>query len=27
MSYKIISDVKKYFWLIPFRGYLRNKDT
>ena len=27
MSYKIISDVKKYFWLIPFKGYVRNKDA
>ena len=26
-SYKIISDVKKYFWLIPFKGYTRNKDV
>ena len=26
MSYKVISDVKKYFWLKPFRGYVRNKD-
>jgi len=25
--YKIISDVKKYFWLIPFKGYIRNKDV
>ena len=27
LSYKIISDVKKYFWLIPFKGYIRNKDV
>ena len=27
MSYKIISDVKKYFWLVPFKGYVRNKDV
>ena len=26
-SYKIISDVKKYFWLIPFKGYVRNKNV
>jgi len=25
--YKIISDVKKYLWLIPFKGYIRNKDV
>jgi glycosyl transferase, family 25 len=25
--YKIISDVKKYFWLIPFKGYVRNRDV
>tara|TARA_B100000767_G_scaffold128371_1_gene122193 strand:+ start:330 stop:1082 length:753 start_codon:yes stop_codon:yes gene_type:complete len=27
ICYKIISDVKKYFWLIPFKGYIRNKDV
>jgi GR25 family glycosyltransferase involved in LPS biosynthesis len=27
MGYKIISDIKKYFWLIPFKGYVRNKDV
>jgi len=27
MYYKIIADVKKYFWLIPFKGYVRNKDV
>ena len=27
MAYKIISDIKKYFWLIPFKGYVRNKDV
>jgi len=27
MGYKIISDVKKFFWLIPFKGYVRNKDV
>jgi len=27
LGYKIISDVKKYFWLIPFKGYIRNKDV
>jgi glycosyl transferase, family 25 len=26
-SYKIISDVKKYFWLIPFKSYIRNKNV
>ncbi len=26
-SYKIISDFKKYFWLIPFKGYIRNKNV
>ena len=25
--YKIVSDVKKYFWLIPFRGFIRNKNV
>ena len=25
--YKIISDIKKYLWLIPFKGYIRNKDV
>jgi len=25
--YKIISDIKKYFWLIPFKDYIRNKDV
>ena len=24
-KYKIMADVKKFFWLIPFRGYTRNK--
>ena len=27
IGYKIISDVKKYFWLIPFKGYVRNKNV
>ena len=27
ISYKIISDLKKYFWLIPFKGYIRNNDV
>jgi len=27
ISYKIIADAKKYFWLIPFKGYIRNKDV
>ena len=26
-SYKIISDLKKYLWLIPFKGYVRNKNV
>lgn len=24
---KIIADLKKYFWLLPFKGYVRNKDV
>ena len=24
---KVISDIKKYLWLIPFKGYVRNKDV
>ena len=27
LGYKIIADVKKYFWLMPFKGYVRNKDV
>jgi len=27
LGHKIISDIKKYFWLIPFKGYIRNKDV
>jgi len=27
LGYKIISDVKKYCWLIPFKGYIRNKNV
>ena len=27
LSYKIISDVKKFCWLITFKGYVRNKDV
>ena len=27
LSHKIISDIKKYFWLIPFKGYIRNTDV
>ena len=27
LGHKIISDIKKYFWLIPFKGYIRNKDA
>lgn len=25
--YKITADIKKIFWYIPFRGYVRNKDV
>jgi len=27
MYYKIVADIKKYFWLIPFKGYIRNKNV
>jgi glycosyl transferase family 25 len=27
LGHKIISDITKYFWLIPFKGYIRNKDV
>ena len=27
LGHKSISDIKKYFWLIPFKGYIRNKDV
>ena len=27
ISYKILADAKKYFWLMPFKGYVRNKDV
>ena len=27
VGYKIISDFIKYFWLIPFKGYVRNKNV
>ena len=27
LGYKIIADVKKYCWLMPFKGYIRNKDV
>ncbi len=27
LYYKIITDVIKYFWLMPFKGYIRNKDV
>jgi len=27
LTYKIIADAKKYFWLLPFKGYIRNKDV
>ena len=27
ISYKIIADAKKYFWLVPFKGYIRNKNV
>jgi len=26
ITYKIIADAKKYFWQIPFKGYIRNKN-
>jgi glycosyl transferase family 25 len=26
-GYKIISDIKKYFWLMPFKGFVRNKNV
>ena len=26
LGYKIAYDVKKYLWLIPFKGYVRNKN-
>ena len=25
MGYKVFADVKKYLWLMPFKGYIRNK--
>jgi len=27
LGYKIMSDINKYFWLIPFKGYVRNKNV
>jgi len=27
LGFKIISDLKKYLWLMPFKGYVRNKDV
>ena len=27
IGYKIISAIKNYFWLIPFKGYVRNNDV
>ena len=27
LGYKIIADVKKYCWLMPFKGYVRNRDV
>ena len=27
ITYKIIADVKKYCWLMPFKGYVRNRDV
>jgi len=27
IGYKIISDFKKYYWLLPFKGYVRNKNV
>ena len=25
IGYKVIADLKKYLWLMPFKGYIRNK--
>jgi len=25
MGYKFVADAKKYLWLVPFKGYIRNK--
>jgi len=27
LYYKITADLKKYFWLMPFKGYVRNKNV
>jgi len=27
LSYKIIADLRKYLWLMPFKGYVRNKNV
>jgi glycosyl transferase family 25 len=27
LCYKIMSDIKKYCWLIPFKGYVKNKNV
>ena len=27
MGYKVIADLKKYLWLMPFKGYIRNKSV
>ena len=27
LSFKIIADLKKYLWLMPFKEYVRNKDV
>jgi len=27
LSFKIIADLKKYLWLMPFKGYIRNKNV
>ena len=27
LGFKIIADLKKYLWLIPFKGYVRNKNV
>jgi len=27
LSFKIIADLKKYLWLMPFKGYVRNKNV
>ena len=27
LGYKVLSDITKYFWLKPFKGYIKNKDV